>query len=296
MDRISVATRRFVRPYRFSYTEVAEGSAGQVLVRDQRVNILLAGRDTTARLMSWAFRLLVRYPAVLTHLRREVVAVLGDERDVTGAHIRSMPYLQCVLNETLRLYPPVPVNFRFATRTTVLPRGEGQDGCSPVLLRCSMDIAYSVYHMHRRKDLHGEDANTFRPERWEQSQLADVKMGYLPFNTGPRTCLGKDLALMELCTKTASLLPCLFASPDEDALFLFRVAVEYFIKRSSFWFGYSREHRSDKLFLHVPTSYWRSWKASHWSATKRSSRSNLPKRYEPEGFAVLSIPQVQVDT
>lgn len=204
---------------RFAFiNELYEDLNDPVLVRDQLVNILLAGRDTTACLMSWAFRLLVRYPAVLTRLRGEVVAVLGDERDVTRAHIRSMPYLQCVLNETLRLYPPVPVNLRFATRTTVLPRGGGPDGCSPVLLRRGMGITYSVYHMHRRKDLYGEDVNTFRPERWEQSQLADIKMGYLPFNTGPRVCLGKDLALMEASygiVRVIQAFPSIRLPPDE---------------------------------------------------------------------------------
>jgi cytochrome P450 len=183
---------------RFAFiNELYDELTDPVLVRDQLVNVLLAGRDTTACLMSWTFRLLVRYPAVLARLREEVEVVLEDEQNVTRAHIRGMPYLQCVLNETLRLYPPVPINLRFATRTTFLPRGGGPDGCSPVLLRRGMGITYSVYHMHRRKDLYGEDATSFRPERWEQSQLADIKMGYLPFNTGPRVCLGKDLALME---------------------------------------------------------------------------------------------------
>ncbi len=53
-----------------------------------------------------------------------------------------------------------------------------------------MPIAYSVYHMQRREDLYGLDAGTFRPERWDGSELADIKWGYLPFKGGPRVCLG----------------------------------------------------------------------------------------------------------
>ena len=53
-----------------------------------------------------------------------------------------------------------------------------------------MPVAYSVYHMHRRSDFYGEDANAFRPERWESADLADIKWAYLPFNGGPRICLG----------------------------------------------------------------------------------------------------------
>lgn len=51
--------------------------------------------------------------------------------------------------------------------------------------------------MHRRKDLYGEDAADFRPERWEHSKLAGIGWAYLPFNEGQRVCLGKDLALMQ---------------------------------------------------------------------------------------------------
>lgn len=57
-----------------------------------------------------------------------------------------------------------------------------------------MGIGYSIYHMHRRRDLYGEDAAIFRPERWEGSKLAHIGWGYLPFNGGPRTCLGSELS------------------------------------------------------------------------------------------------------
>ena len=93
----------------------------------------------------------------------------------------------------LRLYPPVPLNTRFAKQTTVLPRGGGPDCLSPLLVREGMPVAYSVYHMQRREDLYGPDAASFRPERWEGSELADIKWAYLPFNGGPRMCLGSKL-------------------------------------------------------------------------------------------------------
>ena len=68
-----------------------------------------------------------------------------------------------------------------------------------------MPVAYSVYHMQRRKDLYGSDAGSFRPERWEGSELADIKWGYLPFNGGPRLCLGsKSLQMDSEITLTAN--------------------------------------------------------------------------------------------
>lgn len=90
----------------------------------------------------------------------------------------------------LRLYPSAPINIRTCLKTTPLPRGGGPDGLSPVLIRRGMGIGYSVYHMHRRKDLYGGDADLFRPERWEEGKLTNLGWGYLPFNGGPRTCLG----------------------------------------------------------------------------------------------------------
>ena len=71
---------------------------------------------------------------------------------------------------------------------TVLPRGGGPDGKSPLFIPAKTNVQYSVFAMHRRKDLYGEDAEEFKPERWE-----NLKPGweYLPFSGGPRICIGR---------------------------------------------------------------------------------------------------------
>ncbi|KAI4266018.1 MAG: hypothetical protein L6R38_009008 [Xanthoria sp. 2 TBL-2021] len=163
------------------------------LVRDQLINILLAGRDTTACLLSWTFFLLVRHPHVLGCLQDEITSVIGKDANITRAHIQKMGYLRCILNETLRLYPPIPLNVRFAKNTTWLPRGGGPDGDSPVLVRKGTGIGLVPYYMHRRKDVYGEDAMEFRPERWEGPELDDIGWAYMPFHGGPRLCLGSKL-------------------------------------------------------------------------------------------------------
>jgi cytochrome P450 len=113
-----------------------------------------------------------------------------------------MPHLQNILKETLRLYPPLPLNIRTATRDTVLPTGGGPDGTAPLLILKGGNVAFSVYAMHRRPDLYGLDAELFRPERWDDPELTLKKAGlerwgFLPFNGGPRVCLGMDFALVE---------------------------------------------------------------------------------------------------
>lgn len=94
----------------------------------------------------------------------------------------------------LRLYLPIPINVRFATKTTTLPRGGGLDGQSPILIRRGTGVGYVICYMHRRKDLYGEDASEFKPERWEGDKLANIRYGYLPFHGGPRLCLGSEIA------------------------------------------------------------------------------------------------------
>ena len=99
----------------------------------------------------------------------------------------------------------MPVNSRAAKVATTLPKGGGDDGEAPVLLRKGEAIGYSVYAMHRRKDIYGADAHDFRPERWENNALKDIGWGYLPFNGGPRICLGQDFALLEATYTVARL-------------------------------------------------------------------------------------------
>ena len=184
---------------------IAEDSRDRKALRDQLVNILLAGRDTTACLLSWVFYLLPRHPQVMAQLRDEIRSVAGDNEDLKREDIKKMTYLANVLKETLRLYPSVPVNTRTVHRTTVLPTGGGPHGSSPVLVRQGDNVAYCVYAMHRRKDLFGEDASEFRPNRWEEDMPlyhdeVNAKWGYLPFNGGPRVCLGRKLYLKILVT------------------------------------------------------------------------------------------------
>ena len=106
-------------------------------------------------------------------------------------------YAMLTQSAALRLFPPVPVNTRTAYKNTTLPTGGGPDGTSPVLVRKGENVAYCVYAMQRRKDLYGEDSHAFRPERWVDEDLplhkdrTNAVWGYLPFNGGPRVCLGR---------------------------------------------------------------------------------------------------------
>ncbi|KAF2830675.1 cytochrome P450 alkane hydroxylase [Ophiobolus disseminans] len=180
----------------------AQNTSDRAALRGQIINLLTAGRDTTACLLSWTFFLLKRHPNVTAKLRAELTPTGASPSALTRNILKKMPYLQNVLKETLRLYPSVPVNTHTTLRTTVLSTGGGPTRTSPVLMPRGSAVAFSVYALHRRPDLYGMDAEVFRPERWDedmplQRDATAAKWGYLPFHGGPRTCLGMDFALTE---------------------------------------------------------------------------------------------------
>lgn len=176
--------------------------ADQAEVREQVLGLLAAGRDTTASLMSWVFYCLVRNPRVLTKLRNVVLEDFGEYisdletvvRDITFQKLKNCQYLQHVMKETLRLHSIVAFNSRMAVKDTILPTGGGHDGTMPVFVPTGTEVNFSTHVMHRRRDLWGEDADEFVPERWESARPG---WSYVPFNGGPRLCIGQQFALTE---------------------------------------------------------------------------------------------------
>lgn len=88
--------------------ELAGFTRDRKVIRDQIIAVLLAGRDTTACTLSWTIYELARHPECVKRLRAEILSVVGPDRAPTYDDLKSMKYLQNVMNETLRLYPVVP--------------------------------------------------------------------------------------------------------------------------------------------------------------------------------------------
>ncbi|SPN96954.1 related to n-alkane-inducible cytochrome P450 [Cephalotrichum gorgonifer] len=181
---------------------IASFTRDRTVLRDQLLAVLLAGRDTTASTLSFALYELARRPDVVSRLRREILAAVGDEGKPTYGDLKNMPYLKAVVNETLRLYPAVPFNTRVALRDTTLPRGGGPDGRQPVAILKGTIMGYSTLIMQRRADIYPPvsgafaDPAAFSPERWESWHPRGHE--YVPFNAGPRICVGQQFALTEM--------------------------------------------------------------------------------------------------
>ena len=185
--------------YTFLYQLVNQTRDPQVL-QDEMLSIMLAGRNTTASLLSFLFLELSRNKRIWKKLREEVHEHFGNGegsrlQDITFESMKRCNYLKWVINETLRMYPSVPTNFRHASRDTMLPRGGGPTGDSPVFIKKNTDVFYTIYSTHRMKEYYGKDAEEFRPERW--ADLKNIGWAYMPFSSGPRICLGQQFALTE---------------------------------------------------------------------------------------------------
>ncbi|KAF8905836.1 cytochrome P450 [Gymnopilus junonius] len=170
----------------------------QTVLRDEVLNILLAGRDTTTNSITFATYMLAEHPDVFERLRQEVLDKVGETRRPTFEDMKDMKYLRAVINETLRLYPAVPFNIRSTNKPVVLP---GKYGNLPFYLPPNSKAPYSVFMMHRRKDLWGPDADVFDPDRFLDTRLKKYLTPnpfiFLPFNAGPRICLGQQFAYHE---------------------------------------------------------------------------------------------------
>lgn len=170
------------------------------VIRSELLNILLAGRDTTASLLSNVLFELPRHPEIVERLRREIAEHVGDEQP-TYQQLKDMKYLKAVLNESQRLYPIVPVNSRESRQDTILPRGGGPSDAAPIFIPKGSFVAYHTYATHRRVDIFGPDAASFNPSRWLDNEHPSSPLrpgwGYLPFSGGPRICIGQQFALTE---------------------------------------------------------------------------------------------------
>ena len=165
-------------------------------IHDHILTFLAAGHETTAIALVWTFYLLSQYPQVRIRLQDEIRSVFAG-REPTLEDLARIPYLDWVLNESMRLYPPAWLQMRFVARETEL------DG---VRLPVGTMLILSQWVIHRRPDI-WEDAEVFKPERWDPANEKQIPPGaYFPFGGGPRTCIGMPLAQLEARIILASIL------------------------------------------------------------------------------------------
>ena len=162
--------------------EVTDGD-----IRDEMMTMLLAGHDTTALTLTYTWYLLAQHPDIEGRLHAELDDVLGDDRP-TAADSRRLTYTTNVLNEAMRLYPPVYTLFREAAVDAEfggyrLPAGSG--------------LMLPQWVVHRSSRWY-DDPEAFDPDRWDSERSSErPRFAFFPFGGGPRHCIGKQFSMLE---------------------------------------------------------------------------------------------------
>ncbi|MBX7080945.1 MAG: cytochrome P450 [Nannocystaceae bacterium] len=163
------------------------GGMSDAQLRDEVMTLFLAGHETIATATSWTFMLLHQHPEIAARMREEATRVLGG-RTPGFDDLPQLPYTGQVIDEAMRLYPPVWI----VERQALAP-----DQIGPWHVPKGTIVAVSPWLMHRHPEL-WPDPLRFDPERFAPGQLGErAKLAYLPFGAGPRVCIGNHFALME---------------------------------------------------------------------------------------------------
>ncbi|MFC7545992.1 cytochrome P450 [Plantactinospora sp. GCM10030261] len=168
---------------------------GRRRLRDELVTLLLAGHETTASTLSWTLYLIDRHPEVRERLREEAVTVLGD-RLPTVDDLGRLRYTAMVVEEVMRLYPPV----------WILPRKAlAEDEVGGYHVPAGADVLVCPYTLHRHPEFWPEPER-FDPDRFDPDRSTDrARYAYIPFGAGPRFCVGNHLGMMEAAFVVAML-------------------------------------------------------------------------------------------
>ena len=164
-------------------------------VHDQIMTILVAGTETTASTLSWAFHALAEHPAMESRLHAEVDEVLSG-RTAEYEDLRKLPYTTQLVSETLRYYPPAWILTRRAKHDVDL---------SGYLIPSGTSIMFSPYVVHRDRNLY-QDPDEFDPDRWSPERAGEIpREAIAHFGAGPRKCIGDVFAIVEASLALATI-------------------------------------------------------------------------------------------
>ncbi|MBV0922637.1 cytochrome P450 [Halomicroarcula limicola] len=171
-----------------------DGNQTAEQLRDEMMTMLLAGHDTTALTLTYTWFLLSEHPAAERKVHAELDEVVGDERPGME-HVRELDYLERVIQEAMRLYPPVYTIFREPTDDVELSGYPVEAGTTLMLPQWGVHRSARFY----------DDPEAFDPDRWRPERAEECpRFAYFPFGGGPRHCIGKHLAMLEAQLITAT--------------------------------------------------------------------------------------------
>ncbi|KAJ8732429.1 hypothetical protein PYW07_015028 [Mythimna separata] len=199
-EHIENSSKENLQTFLESLIKLSGGDEGytEIEIVEELMVIMIAGNDTSAVGASFISVLLSRHPEVQEKIYEELQQVFADsERLITFEDLPRLKYLDAVIRETLRLYPPVPVIVRKVEKDVVLPCG--------IKLVPGTGVLVNIWALHRNLRYWGEDAEVFRPERFLDTPLTHPA-AFMPFSHGPRNCVGYQYAMMSMKTVLSTVL------------------------------------------------------------------------------------------
>jgi len=172
-----------------AYADEPDAKLARRRIHDELVTILLAGHETTASTLSWTWYQLSQNPDVAARMRAEAQEVLeGGARKPAYEDLHRLPYTTQVIQEAMRLHPPI----------WILPRrAVAEDEIDGYRIKPGSDVLIVPYTLHRHPDF-WPDPERFDPDRFATDQaVARHRYAYIPFGAGPRFCVGNNLGMME---------------------------------------------------------------------------------------------------
>ncbi|KAG9446463.1 hypothetical protein H6P81_012591 [Aristolochia fimbriata] len=216
------------RRYRFS----------DKFLKDLCISFILAGRDTSSVALTWFFWLLHKHPQVENRIMAEITEIVSNRSSThklqqqtkqqlpvfSIEELKKMVYLQAALSESLRLYPSVPIDFKQVLEDDVFPGG--------LPIKKGAKVIYSLYSMARMEAIWGKDCREFKPERWirEGQFMSESQFKYAVFNAGPRLCIGKKFAFMQMKMVAASILSNYRVCVDEGHVVAPKITTTLYMK------------------------------------------------------------------
>ncbi|KAI5835765.1 cytochrome P450 [Schizophyllum commune Tattone D] len=210
----------------------------------QMSTLIFAAMDTTSSALSRTLSLLVQHPDVQEQLRAEIRAARKDHDVLSYDQLDSLPYLDAVCRETLRLFPPLPQLLRLAREDVVMPFSRpivGVDGKTMNEVHVPKDtpVIIAIQNANRNSDIWGEDAQEWKPERWLEplpDSVADAHMpgvysNLMTFLGGGRSCIGFKFSQLEMKVVLVELLDAFkLAASDKELKWRMSVIVSPYLQ------------------------------------------------------------------
>ncbi|RWW76794.1 hypothetical protein BHE74_00015101 [Ensete ventricosum] len=184
---------------------IANEDHSEDFLRDIVISFMLAGKDTTSSALTWFFWLLCSRPDVEAKIMDEIRSIRARRPSTSPAvfdfaELREMHYLHAAITESMRLYPPVPLNSQSCLSDDVLPDGTA--------VKKGWFMSYISYAMGRMETIWGPDCREYKPERWLDvgKFRPESPFKFPAFHAGPRMCLGKEMAYIQMKSIVACVL------------------------------------------------------------------------------------------